>query len=113
MNPIILKLTFYSSSIEKDKLHNEIIKYKFIKYVDKSRIDGNYLYILYRIDKIFSRSYKINKLMKIIKKESVNIDIYIPTEKNIEDFMDIYRQYFALVTLMEDHLPGYFYTKII
>lgn len=44
MNSIIFKINCgFSYEYDKDTLHNEISKYGFIEYIDKSKIDGYYI----------------------------------------------------------------------
>lgn len=73
-----------------DKLiHDELSKLSFVKYCDKSRIDG---YIMYEIDLVLLHRYF--KIRKIQGKDSY---IYNKILNNL-----------TLVSIIEDHIQGFF-----
>jgi len=111
MNSIIFKINCgFSYEYDKDTLHNEISKYGFIEYIDKSKIDGYYIYKLYRQDISERRVNKMNNILKRMGKELVlpilNKDI--ATDLDAEKFLDKYLQYIQIISLLEDHIPNFY-----
>ena len=110
MKPIVFKTNTSFCYQNKDRLHEEIIRYVFIEYIGKSRIDNEYMYKLHRQDIIVRRVHKMNNVFKRMNKRLVSIPPNIDqggTDIEANNFLDKYRQYMILITLFEDHLPNY------
>lgn len=84
-------------------IHNEIIKYKFVKFIDKSRVDGMPIYELRPIDiKLTMRKVKIYKIRKFISNEygdGFDLDYLNP-----EHFFDKFKNHIVPVSTLEDHI---------
>jgi len=115
MHPITFKMNTSFCYMDKDVLHNEVLKYGFIDYIGKSKIDGYHMYKLNRYDVIDCRIHKINKIYKKMGKplicEYLNKDL--GSDKEADKFIVKYRQYIELISTLEDHIPNFNYPKIV
>ena len=109
-NVVVFKTICDFKYMDKDMLHNEIIKYGFIEYIGKSRIDGNYMYKIVRHNISTSRLYKINNIRKRMGKKPIydSQPIELANTKDYDKFFDLYGNYTHLITLLEDHMPNFY-----
>lgn len=102
MNTTIFKIIGFKY-MDKDKLHNEIYQYPFIKKIGESKIDGCNIYKITVMDICTERYYKINKLKG---NQYLNYE-NIATENDARKFIQKYHSYMQLVSKLEDHLSSF------